>query len=460
MTSAWRSMRHVFAVCRSLFGPPLSHLGALVIKKFPHFPIDVLWKHPVDLLVVECCSRTKPPRKGDDSEHWEKAVTKTRINCRPKVVLESWNIRCNTWNNSPTSKGSTTRCNKLGYNTRVKFVSCAEVGGSVEQYCIMIARVQTAHASKWSWPSTSENVPRRPMSNLLTPSGLIHERSYIDAPCGIIFDASADPMPPHPGSMIRTDRGVRQLQTDKFGRGLGFLNSDSKLISSKLAKQTTSVYHWEYLSPIFTEAVTETLTPSSSETIPVIDLITSSSIDTPPSFDFAWRPPDLSIDGAWYKERISNLHRASMQYNNSEEVYEDGLLRLERHRKNYDDEGPNPTFLQLFWWEFPPEHWEELREGFRMNFLREPPCNITPNAAIDESGLEAAREFVDKLILLGVFREIDEGMRVLSNAPLFVVPKPGQPGQWRCIADMRAGGQNDCIGPDPCFLPRTGHILE
>ena len=95
-----------------------------------------------------------------------------------------------------------------------------------------------------------------------------------------------------------------------------------------------------------------------------------------------------------------------------------------------------------------------------MNFLREPPCSITPNAAMDESGLEAAREFVDELILLGVFREIDEGMRVLSNAPLFVVPKPGQPGQWRCIADMKAGGQNDCIGPDPCFLPRTGHILE
>ena len=25
---------------------------------------------------------------------------------------------------------------------------------------------------------------------------------------------------------------------------------------------------------------------------------------------------------------------------------------------------------------------------------------------------------------------------------------------------MKTGGQNDCIGADPCFLPRTGHILE
>ena len=95
-----------------------------------------------------------------------------------------------------------------------------------------------------------------------------------------------------------------------------------------------------------------------------------------------------------------------------------------------------------------------------MKFLREPSCHITPNAAMDKSGLEAACEFVDKLILLGVFREIDEGMRVLSNTPLFVVPKPGHPGQQRCIEDMKTGGQNDCIGPDLYFLPRMGHILK
>ena len=95
-----------------------------------------------------------------------------------------------------------------------------------------------------------------------------------------------------------------------------------------------------------------------------------------------------------------------------------------------------------------------------MNFLQEPPPVITPNVEMDKSGLEATIEFVDELILLGVFREIYEGMRILSNAPLFVVPKPGQPGQWRCIADMKTGGQNECIGADPCFLPRSGYILE
>ena len=47
-----------------------------------------------------------------------------------------------------------------------------------------------------------------------------------------------------------------------------------------------------------------------------------------------------------------------------------------------------------------------------------------------------------------------------SNAPLFCVPKEGQPGEWRVIADMLHGGQNACMASDPVFLPRTTHILS
>ena len=43
---------------------------------------------------------------------------------------------------------------------------------------------------------------------------------------------------------------------------------------------------------------------------------------------------------------------------------------------------------------------------------------------------------------------------------MFVVPKEGQPGQWQVITDMLCGGQNECIGADPCILPRTSHILD
>jgi hypothetical protein len=37
---------------------------------------------------------------------------------------------------------------------------------------------------------------------------------------------------------------------------------------------------------------------------------------------------------------------------------------------------------------------------------------------------------------LGICDEAPFGRPVLLNAPLFVVPKEGQPGEWRVIADM------------------------
>ncbi|CAJ1946038.1 unnamed protein product [Cylindrotheca closterium] len=79
---------------------------------------------------------------------------------------------------------------------------------------------------------------------------------------------------------------------------------------------------------------------------------------------------------------------------------------------------------------------------------------------MDEEMLEAAVQFVDELVELGVLPSIDEGLTVLTNAPLFVVGKDGQPGQWRVIADMLRGGQNDCVGQDPVFMPRIAHIVD
>jgi hypothetical protein len=74
--------------------------------------------------------------------------------------------------------------------------------------------------------------------------------------------------------------------------------------------------------------------------------------------------------------------------------------------------------------------------------------------------VEIAAEFIDELWQIGVFEEIPEGSEMYANAPLFTVPKPGQPGQWRVIADMKNGGQNDHIGKDPVHLPQARGILE
>jgi hypothetical protein len=72
----------------------------------------------------------------------------------------------------------------------------------------------------------------------------------------------------------------------------------------------------------------------------------------------------------------------------------------------------------------------------------------------------AAKEFIDELWQIGVFRLIPKSSDLYTNAPLFTVPKPGQPGKCRMIVDMKNGGQNDHIGKDPVHLPQARMILE
>jgi hypothetical protein len=95
-----------------------------------------------------------------------------------------------------------------------------------------------------------------------------------------------------------------------------------------------------------------------------------------------------------------------------------------------------------------------------MNFLTEPDEGILQNAPMTEEQMEIAAEFIDELQLIGVFEPILEGYDMKANCPLFAVAKPGQPGQWRIIADMKNGGQNAHVRKDPVHLPQAKGILE
>jgi hypothetical protein len=95
-----------------------------------------------------------------------------------------------------------------------------------------------------------------------------------------------------------------------------------------------------------------------------------------------------------------------------------------------------------------------------MNFLEEPPLRIQPDADMDETQLETAGEFVDELLSLGALEEDDLLDPVLANAPMFLLPKPDQPGQWRILADLKSGGQNTVLGADPTVFPKSAHILS
>jgi hypothetical protein len=175
--------------------------------------------------------------------------------------------------------------------------------------------------------------------------------------------------------------------------------------------------------------------------------------------EWEWRVPDLSEGAAWHQARVANLRRARKSLPNAATLYTKGLEALRIHRKNYDDNG-GIYRLQLLWWEFAPEHWEALQNGCPMNFLTEPTDGIVTKAPLTEEQVEITAEFIDELQAIGVFEPIPDGVEMQANCPLFAVAKPGQPGQWRIIADMKNEGQNAHIGKDPVHLPRAKGILE
>jgi hypothetical protein len=168
-----------------------------------------------------------------------------------------------------------------------------------------------------------------------------------------------------------------------------------------------------------------------------------------------WEIPDLCEGSKWYKTRIHSLCQAIQGLPNQDQLIEDGIQALARHRLNYTCEGSQQ--LQLLWWEFPEEHWEPLREGCSMNFLIMPSGELQMDSPMDEAGRITAGKFVDELVKLGVL--LPANGRLRANCSLFCVDKTSQPGEKRCIADCKKGGQNACMGQDPTYLVRNNEIL-
>jgi hypothetical protein len=172
--------------------------------------------------------------------------------------------------------------------------------------------------------------------------------------------------------------------------------------------------------------------------------------------NWTWEAPDLSPGSQWYQARVRNLERALRQIPEApQRYYTEGLEALRIHRQNYTEHGPQR--LQLLWWEFPPEHWEPLREGSSMNFLITPQGELELNAEMDNEERAVAGRFVDELKSLGILLPATGALR--ANCPLFCVDKSHLPGDKRCIADCKRGGQNQCAGKDPVYLVRSEDIL-
>jgi hypothetical protein len=144
--------------------------------------------------------------------------------------------------------------------------------------------------------------------------------------------------------------------------------------------------------------------------------------------DWQDESPGLEEGSEWCDQRIQIFEAATAQCVNPQEVTSEGLALLEAHRSNYGPDGSQ--HLVVLWWEFPPLHWEELQLGAFMNFIVTPPAKKEPNSPFTIGQLSTAEGFVNELIAFRVLDTVPEGARLLNTCPLFMVHKPGQPGQW------------------------------
>ena len=211
MTLALPTLTHRWGVRRE-GRPPLScdpRPPERVFQGHHRLPHDLLVKEPVDLVILErgMC----PPQDFTTTPGWEIPFdSPLPLSSRPQAVLESWPPGAALWPSGPMSKIATSRWNDRGYQSHCLLVNATRVGGALDQSRLLITRVLHASPfSRWRWEALEDpSEPSRPMSNLLTPPGLLKRGLYLsdrEVPCPT---ASIDPMPASLRLLLQLERAV------------------------------------------------------------------------------------------------------------------------------------------------------------------------------------------------------------------------------------------------------------
>ena len=412
----------------------------------------------------------------------------------PEELVEDGGFHCKGWR---------IRFAALGYSPSFWYLRNTDFGGVVRQerlFVILQKQNSVQPTVKAPTPARSESTIRAATNMLKThliPSKAWDQHGWdphpIDSsiaraatPCKLLGTARRDGRPVFcpTGSLpdgigswtrvtdIRGKQRIRRLLPEELAKAKGLPLKwyiEQRKMSNAIGAMT-SVHLWTAVGDAIHASWQNDPTdddPASTSFIPQSwnhDLSNDSEDSAP--FDatiddgdpeWTWTPPDLSEGGAWHEARIATLKEATKDLDDAERRYNEGLEALRKHRENYGPDGPK--YLQLLWWEFPKEHQQELREGCPMNFLSAPTGDIAPNQEMEPEARAISIEFVDELKRIGTLRPLPPGVTLRANAPLFCVEKAAQLDQWRCIADMKRGGQNAHIGGDPVHLSGVDDIL-
>jgi hypothetical protein len=379
-------------------------------------------------------------------------------------------------NHGPVQSEHRKRLGRLGYDMQFWHMKAELHGAALHQDCL--ATIYTLrHRSDGCGPK-----PPRRMGNRLPTTQASDKYAATYHPCVVrecigespVFSASG-PMPDKINAWIETDKGVRRLQAEELAKAKGLpkewlspLGTSNKGAFS-WAQGATCSHLWSAVLDTIAEWIDERRPELKSSGVPLPTTRArprkqrraraKNQKDLTPvkaqQLDWEWELPELSPGGAWYRERVASLNAATAGHEEADRLRAEGFEILARHRENYTQAGPR--ILQLIWWEFPPESWEAIREGSSMNFMVTPEREIKANSEFNEVELAVAIKFFDELIALKVLIPATEPLK--ANCPLFCVEKPHKAGAYRCIADAKLGGQNQCMAKDPVYLSRADDIL-
>lgn len=431
-------------------------------------PTTLFDRHQVEVFAADHSGDKTSQYNAPQWHAWLESCDKSHL---PRIIVQLWQAQAAAEDLGPVSKLHRKPLERLGYTTRFQFLDGSRCGGAVSQTRLAAISFLTPGYSEDEFASLANplDLDPRPMANCLRPfgGGPLATINPSATELKVAYSVT-DPMPSKAGSLIRTPGGYRPLFADELAKGLGipsnWMTMSPRAIKSREVDHLPGVHLWEaigrslgpFLSvPNLSERPCSNTSPEPSV---VSSPLTFTSKDT--TTQWSWEAPDLGRNRAWYRRRIQGLKRAVRTYppDRHAAMLAEGREHLDVHRRNYGPDGPQ--YLQLLWWEFPREHWNEVREGNSMNFLTEPEHLIRPNSKMTTEQCALSGDFVDELIDLGVLEKSDPVSKpVVTNCPLFVLPKPGQKDQWRVLADMKKGGQNSHIGRDPVYLPRVGTIL-
>lgn len=489
ITDAWGDHEHVFAVDGTVVeGRPetkiLSNINKLGRRHFRPY-------RDLDALVVT------PPRRGREDKHrladaWVAALhPKTGWRLRPKTVLVLSHPGEALYRRGQPHKTMVKEMVSYGYRCREMFVDAVTCGAAVDQQrwvtLFVRADVGAATLPHLEWTGM------RPMSNLLRPPGLVPRylwRTAVrtraarkprpsgatgarvleeilgdecagqpDTVRGRIYDPEG-PMPMDPSAYVRDpERGVRPILSDEFARALGVPGTwkvpDGQPGLPRILQAATGLHIWRALE----STVVDNLIQPGRLRVDTHEPDKETGEREEESSDWTWTLPTLSEDGEWWQQRRAKLWEvtASYQLPDKARYRTEGLATLRRYVRTLEGK---ETTLNLLWWEWPETHHAVLRDGCPMRFVSDPGESLSPNPTYDADQLETAAEFVDELERLGVIEKVPPGRRLRRNGPLQVIPKEGQPGEWRVLSDMKRGGQNAHIAADPVALPRPADILR